>query len=203
MRMLVFLAFLLLASFPARAEEKPDLATLQSQADAGDADAQYALGMRYLNGDGVERNKTEGYFWGCLSERCSQLQFFCAESVTNQPLPEHWEIMKRIKAWRPAATLDLLARAEEGHLPSQYKVAQLYLSGGDCKGKGPFEQSDAEALFWFSLVVARQGAGHSREDTMMIEDATAARRALIEKMKLKGKDIKALNDRLRAWKPAR
>lgn len=202
-----FLAALLLALLflpsAAPADDARPLAELQAAADAGDADAQAALAVRYLNGDGVEQNKSEAYFWGCLSERCSKLHFFCAESVSSQPFPVHLEIMKRIKAWRPAATLELLARAEDGHLASQYRVAGLYLSGGDCKEKGPFEQSDAEALFWFSLVVARQAAGRSRDETAMIEDAAEQRAALIRKLGLKARDIRALNDRIRAWKPAR
>ena len=203
MKVLVLLLGLLFFSPSAVAEDAPTLAELQAAADVGDVESQAALGVRYLNGDGVERNRSEGYFWGCLSERCSKTHFFCAESVTSQPLPVHWEIMKRVKAWRPAETLELLARAEEGHLASQYKVAGLYLGGGDCKEKGPFDQSDAEALFWFSLVVARQAAGRSREDTMMIEDATARRKQLMRDMKLKKKELEALNTRIRAWKPAR
>lgn len=200
---LLFLSVLAVSLPGVAASQTHDLAKMQAEADAGDAEAQYALGIRYLNGDGVERNRAEGYFWGCLSERCSKVQFFCAESVTRQPLPVHWEIMKRIKAWRPAATLELLAQAEEGHLSAQYKVANLYRTGGDCMEKGPFEKSDGEALFWFSLVVARQAAGRSREDTLMIEDATAQRTALLREMKLKKKDLDVLNARIRAWKPAR
>lgn len=203
MRVLAILLCLLVSPLSALAEEAPTLAELQAAADAGDTEAQVALGVRYLNGDGVEQSKPEGYFWGCLSERCSKLHFFCAESVSSQPFPVHWEIMKRVKAWRPAATLELLARAEEGHLASQYKVAGLYLTGGDCGEKGPFEQNDAEALFWFSLVVARQGAGRSRDETAMIEDAIKRRKELLRDMRLKKKELDALNARIRAWKPAR
>jgi len=46
---------------------RSDIIGLNERADAGSFAAQYALGMRYLEGDGVRENKTLAYFWLNLS----------------------------------------------------------------------------------------------------------------------------------------
>ena len=40
-----------------------EVRTLQTKAEGGDADAQFALGMRYFEGDGVPQNDTEATKW--------------------------------------------------------------------------------------------------------------------------------------------
>ena len=53
------------ASAPvATADDMPDeVETLREKAERGDADAQFALGMRYFEGDGVPQNDTEATKW--------------------------------------------------------------------------------------------------------------------------------------------
>ena len=43
--------------------EPADVAELRKRAQAGDADAQYALGCRYYDGDGVRRDYKEALKW--------------------------------------------------------------------------------------------------------------------------------------------
>ena len=44
-----------------------DIPALRAKADAGDAAAQEQLGMAYVDGQSVERNNAEGYFWFLLA----------------------------------------------------------------------------------------------------------------------------------------
>ena len=43
--------------------DSDDIEHLREQAEAGDAKAQYRLGMSYLNGDGVPEDKEEAVYW--------------------------------------------------------------------------------------------------------------------------------------------
>jgi len=52
------LLFILLAA-TGFAEAPPNFAEIKKKAEAGDADAQYNLGMKYLDGKGVPRDYTE------------------------------------------------------------------------------------------------------------------------------------------------
>lgn len=183
-------------ALPAQAAEKETLASLQQKAADGDFAAQNALGLRYLNGDGVARNAPEGYFWGCLAERCSALKYACAEAVRKLSLEDHAALDGRIRAWLPAKTVELMARAQEGGLKEQFRLGMLYRDGGDCAS--PFEKDAAEAWFWLGLVVARQDAGRSRDDTAMIEEAARLRdetAPLLDK-----KTRAAVQRRVQAWK---
>ena len=44
-------------------QQSESVEALVWQAAAGDADAQYALGMALVNGDGVDRNREKGIEW--------------------------------------------------------------------------------------------------------------------------------------------
>jgi TPR repeat protein len=53
-----------------RARENPDEAeTLLRQAEQGDVDAQYAVGLVYAEGRGVERNLALAWFWLSIAAR--------------------------------------------------------------------------------------------------------------------------------------
>ena len=47
---------------------KPDIETLQSRANQGDADAQFQLGKRYAAGDGVKLDPVQSYKWFKLAQ---------------------------------------------------------------------------------------------------------------------------------------
>jgi hypothetical protein len=47
----------------AMAEPDDDLRSLLAAAGANNGDAQYELGLAYLNGDGVQQDFVEAYFW--------------------------------------------------------------------------------------------------------------------------------------------
>lgn len=44
-------------------KESPELAALRKQAQAGDPDAQYAIGCRYFEGEGVRKDYVEALRW--------------------------------------------------------------------------------------------------------------------------------------------
>ncbi len=60
-----FMLFLLLAlPFGAEAAEKKlSFEAIQTKAEAGDADSQYAMGLHYLHGEGVEKNFDKAFTW--------------------------------------------------------------------------------------------------------------------------------------------
>src|SRR6266581_4096439 len=51
-----------LAAQPTKADQKP-LAEVKAKAQAGDADSQAELGLRYLDGKGVAKNQVEAVKW--------------------------------------------------------------------------------------------------------------------------------------------
>ncbi len=62
---LLFLAYMALAACSGLAGfgESPDLARLRAQAEAGDAQSQYSMGLRHTNGQGVSQDYAAGAGW--------------------------------------------------------------------------------------------------------------------------------------------
>jgi hypothetical protein len=58
----------------------PEIARLLAAALANKAEAQYTLGLAYLNGDGIAQNFAEAYFWLTV---CSE-----AKGIFWSPSPE-------------------------------------------------------------------------------------------------------------------
>ena len=79
---------------------KPDLGALQTRAERGDAAAQYALGLRYYKGDGVQKNFVEAYTWLLIAKASAHRQ----EGAACKMLA---------KAMTPEQTAEAQARAEK------------------------------------------------------------------------------------------
>ena len=120
-----------------------DLETLRKKAEAGDAVAQYNLGLMYEKGTGLTEDKVEAAKWyrkaaeqgDANAQVALGLMYFGASGV---PL----DYAEAVKWFRRAA--------EQGHAKAQNNLGGMYFAGRGVP------QDDAEALKWFRKA-AEQG----------------------------------------------
>ncbi|HHJ15773.1 MAG TPA: sel1 repeat family protein [Gammaproteobacteria bacterium] len=110
------------------------LAEQMEEAEAGDADAQYEVGIKYLKGHGVEQDTSRALHWLELS----------AQSGNERARTK----LQRMQD-QQAKFSDTLKKAQSGDAGAQYTVGMMYL-----KGKGT-AQDGAKARDWISKA-ARQ-----------------------------------------------
>ncbi|MCL2659268.1 MAG: hypothetical protein FWD64_01935 [Acidobacteriaceae bacterium] len=84
---------------PQSAQSVPaqDIATLKTQAIAGDAEAQLNLGLAYFNGDGVQKDLTQAVYWirKAAVQRNAQAQYNLAEMYADGVgVPQDLVLMK-------------------------------------------------------------------------------------------------------------
>lgn len=138
----------------APAEQAP-----HARAAKGDADAQLALGMRYLEGDGVIKNETEAAKWFALAARQGVLE---AQYRYGLALLQGRGVVQDYKAafgWIEKPAL-------RGYAPAQYSLGELHRYGTGT----PIDK--ARAYLWFNLAAA-QG----------VEAAAKARDSLVWQLK--------------------
>lgn len=130
-----------------------------AQAAQGDADAQLALGMRYLEGDGVIRNDAEAAKWLALAAKQGLLE---AQYRYGLVLLEGRGVVQDYQA-----AFEWIGKtARRGYAPAQYSLGELYRYGtGTAIDK-------ARAYLWFNLAAA-QG----------VEAAVKARDSLVWQLK--------------------
>ena len=104
------------------------------QANEGDADAQYGVGIKYLKGQGVKRDRKEAIHW---LERAAT----SGHEGANDKLLRMQDQQKQFKK--------LLVKAEAGNLKAQYEVGIMYL-----KGKG-VETDGRKARSWIGKAADR------------------------------------------------
>jgi TPR repeat protein len=97
------------------------------QANAGDADAQYGVGIKYLNGQGVHQNRKEATRW---LEKAAASGHEGAKDKLQRMQDQEEQFEK------------LLSQAEAGDLEAQYQTGIMYL-----KGKG-VEMNGRKARLW-------------------------------------------------------
>ncbi len=129
------------------------------RAAKGDPDAQLALGMRYLEGDGVIKNDAEAAKWFGLAARQGLAE---AQYRYGLALLEGRGVVQDYKA-----AFDWIAKpAQRGYAPAQYSLGELYRYGtGTAIDK-------SRAYLWFNLAAA-QG----------VEAAAKARDSLVWQLK--------------------
>ena len=125
----------LFAATPVFAMWDEMLAEQLEEAEAGDADAQYEVGLKYLKGHGVEKDVSRAVHWLELSAKSG-----------NERAGIKLQRMKDQRA-RFDATLK---KATSGATQAQYTVGMMYL-----KGKGT-AQNGSKARDWIGKA-ARQG----------------------------------------------
>lgn len=183
---------------PAPAED--DLAPLQARADAGDAAAQFQLGVRYRDGDGVGVSYAEAAQWfqraaeqgnvpaqvdlgifyrqgvGVAKDVDLAKVWFHAAARAGHPEAQNFlgQVYVGEEQERPdyfQAARWFREAAEQGVLDAQYNLASLYMGGLGVP------RDDAQAYFWFG-VAAGQGdqdaAGNQENVAALISPAERA-----------------------------
>lgn len=183
---------------PASAED--DLAALQARANAGDAAAQFQLGVRYRDGNGVGVSYAEAAQWfqraaeqgnvpaqvdlgifyrqgvGVAKDVDLAKVWFHAAARAGHPEAQNFlgQVYVGEEQERPdyfQAARWFREAAEQGVLDAQYNLASLYMGGLGVP------RDDAQAYFWFG-VAAGQGdqdaAGNQENVAALISPAERA-----------------------------
>jgi uncharacterized protein len=112
-----------------------------ARAEAGDAEAQLQLGMRYVEGNGVIKNDKEAARWLALAARQNQAE---AQYQYGLALLQGRGVVQDYQA-----AFDWIEKpAQRGHAKAQYSLGELYRYGtGTAIDK-------ARAYLWFNLAAA-------------------------------------------------
>lgn len=135
---------------------------LTAAASNGDARAQYDLGLRYVDGKGVERDPLQGAQW--------------LEKSAEAGIPEAQYHLGQLYQKGLGVSSDLTAAfnwyrkaALQGHVRAQYELGTMYVDGKGTK------QDYGEALRWYSsasragLAEAHYGLGMMHENGLGVE----------------------------------
>lgn len=163
-----------LSAAAAWAQGSDELSDLLSAAEAGSAAAQFGLGTRYLNGDGVDQDNFEALRWFTLAaeQNNSNAQYNIAVMYLNG--------IGVIKDG-PQAIEWFLRAANNGDVSSQFTLGIILFNG-----QLDVPQNTAEAYKWFTLAGA---GGHQ---------SAAANAVLVQEL-LPADQVVAMQTAARAW----
>ena len=155
----------------------PTARELRPLARSGDADAQYFLGLCYVNGEGdVSRNFKKAMLW--LSRASEQ----------GHPGAQYDLGMMYLRGEATAPDFQQALNWFYKGAARGYEKAQLYVGKIYASGKGP-TQDLVQAYLWLSLSA-------SRGDLQATEDLERIRPQMDEK------SIREAEDLIRSWKPS-
>jgi TPR repeat protein len=120
-----------------------DVEAVKAKADAGDAEAQKALGECYSNGEGVKQSYAQAAQW--YRKAADQ-----GNAGAQAALGELYEAGQGVQRNEAEAAKWYRQAADQGYAPGQYSLAVLYLMGTGVR------QDIAEALKWYRQA-AEQG----------------------------------------------
>lgn len=163
---------------PAMADDAQEasLAALTTQAESGNAAAQFTLGNRYLNGEDVEQDNFEALRWFTLAAENDNANANAQYNIAVMYL-NGLGVVKD-----PAQAVTWFVRAaENGDPPSQYTLAVLLFNG-----QLEVPQNVPQAYKWFTLAGA---AGHK----------TAAANAVLVQELLPANEVIAIQAEARQW----
>ena len=123
----------------------PGLA-LAADADAGDAGAQFRLGMAYLNGQGVERDLPAARKW---IEKAAEQDYADAQHALGAMYHGGRGVLQNF----PLAFKWYERAAQHNHAEAQYSLGMMYRSGQGVPVDKP------KSYIWFNLAAAQ---GHER-----------------------------------------
>ena len=140
------LALLLVLSLPMMARADNDIAALQAKANAGDAEAQFELGVDYRWGLGVKRDEAEAMRWyrKAADQGLAKAQYNLAIAYDGG-IGVKEDTTEAVRWYRKAA--------EQGHLKAQFDLGM--------------KQNGAETVRWLSkaaeqgLIRAQTNLGHA------------------------------------------
>jgi len=155
--LLLLIALVIGACQQATGQATLTIEELQQQAEAGDAEAQYLLGLAYEDEEGVEQDFTQASHWWkkaaeqghALAQTRLGLAYGLGEGVLKDfNRAAHW--------WKKAA--------EQGHPEAQYLLGAAYWGGEGVN------QDSTEAYAW--IIIAQATGGETEEETERMRDLT-------------------------------
>lgn len=138
----LFLCLLMVQASAAEETMRPDAAIDYAEAAQGSAEAQYRLGYRYLNGDGIIQSRSEAVYW---------LRHAAESGHVQAQLSLGTFYLEGIGVPRDyfAAVEWFFRAASQGSSDAQYRVGVMY-----AHGLGVMRQ-DAKAEHWLRQAAAR------------------------------------------------
>ena len=131
---------------PAQSQENQGPAeSLQERAERGEPDAQYELGRRYDEGDGMARDGEKAVYWYRKAAEQNHMEAQNNLGVCYEDGVGVRQDFQEAARWYRKS-------ADQGNLYAQYNLAQLYLGG-----KG-VEKSMRQAAEWLSLAAVQGDA---------------------------------------------
>jgi hypothetical protein len=158
---IITLAAVLVALAVGAQAQTPEIDAVRVRAEAGDAEAQNDLGVRYANGDGVPQDDAEAVR---LYRRAADQGHARAQNnlgfmyATGRGVPQDYA--EAVRWFRLAA--------DQGHADAQFNLGVMYANGRGVP------QDDVQAHMWFNLAASRL-TGEQRETVVRGRDAAAGR----------------------------
>ena len=137
-----------------------NIAELKKQAAAGDAKAQYSLGVAYANGYGVSEDKSEALRWW---RKAADQGYIKAEFR----LGVAYDLGDGVPKDEAEAARWYRKAADQGYAEAQFSLGAAYRDGAGVP------KDNAEAYFWLSLAATGKVEGMKQEDLAKARDEQA------------------------------
>jgi TPR repeat protein len=137
-----------------------NIAELKKQAAAGDAKAQYSLGVAYANGYGVSEDKSEALRWW---RKAADQGYIKAEFR----LGVAYDLGDGVPKDEAEAARWYRKAADQGYAEAQFSLGAAYRDGAGVP------KDNAEAYFWLSLAATGKVEGVKPEDLAKARDEQA------------------------------
>jgi TPR repeat protein len=137
-----------------------NIAELKKQAAAGDAKAQYSLGVAYANGYGVSEDKSEALRWW---RKAADQGYIKAEFR----LGVAYDLGDGVPKDEAEAARWYRKAADQGYAEAQFSLGAAYRDGAGV------QKDNAEAYFWLSLAATGKVEGMKPEDLAKARDEQA------------------------------
>ncbi len=156
----LFYAVLLILSLTVVSSAQ-NIAELKKQAAAGDAKAQYSLGVAYANGYGVSEDKSEALRWW---RKAADQGYIKAEFR----LGVAYDLGDGVPRDEAEAVRGYRIAADQGYAEAQFSLGAAYRDGAGVP------KDNAEAYFWLSLAATGKVEGIKQEDLAKARDEQAS-----------------------------
>ncbi len=154
------LSLVILAAFQSEPAEAQDIGPLQTAAEQGDANAQFNLGLRYDDGDGVPENDREAVRWYRMAadQGHAAAQFTLGTMYSGgRDVPENDQ--EAVKWYRMAA--------DQGHVDAQFDLGVMYANGEGVP------KDYVKAYAWSNLAAAQRQPLAARQKTLLRSEMSA------------------------------
>jgi hypothetical protein len=129
--------------------QTPEIDALRVRAEAGDADAQYDLGVMYANGEGVPQDDAEAL-------RLYRLAAGQGNANAQDNLGNMYDYGRGVPEDAAEAVRWFRLAADQGHAGAQFQLGGLYDAGEGIR------QDGGEAIRWYLRADERSGASRRR-----------------------------------------